>query len=334
MMKPYGARVDCAGSGPQAIAMIKAGEPRYDAIFMDHMMPGMDGIEAARIIREEIGTDYARGIPIIALTANAIVGSEKMFLESGFQDFISKPIDMAKLDAVLRRWVKDKGKEQERSTEDGTPELEGEQTNSEASAQSLAETAIAGINVKKALERFNSDEEILADVLRSYARNTRPLLAHLTRCLEAEDLAEYAITVHGVKGSSYGICAQEAGEAAEALEAASKTGDLAAVRAGHPAFIQTAESLLDALDIALGGLDKFSGKPAAEEPDPALLAELREACKAFDAGKVDGVMARLEGFRYERGERLVEWLRERVEGMEYEAVADGDWPKELTALDL
>ena len=111
MMKPYGMKVDCATSGRRAIEMIRAEKARYDAIFMDHMMPEMDGIEAARIIHEEIDTEYARNIPIIALTANAVVGTEEMFLSKGFQDFIPKPIDTAKLDAVLRRWVRDKSRE-------------------------------------------------------------------------------------------------------------------------------------------------------------------------------------------------------------------------------
>ncbi len=111
MMKPYGMKVDCAISGRRAIEMIRAEKAHYDAIFMDHMMPEMDGIEAARIIHEEIGTEYARNIPIIALTANAVVGTEEMFLSKGFQDFIPKPIDTAKLDAVLRRWVRNKERE-------------------------------------------------------------------------------------------------------------------------------------------------------------------------------------------------------------------------------
>jgi len=69
-------------------------------------MPGMDGIEAVKIIRNEIDTDYARTIPIIALTANAIIGNEEMFLEHGFQALLPKPIEIIKLDAVLTKWVK------------------------------------------------------------------------------------------------------------------------------------------------------------------------------------------------------------------------------------
>ncbi len=115
MLKPYGMKIDCVGSGSQAVDLIRAGSPRYSAVLMDHMMPGMDGIEATRVIRNEIGTAYARHIPIIALTANAIIGNEEMFLREGFQAFISKPINMAKLDAALRRFVRDKAREKEMS---------------------------------------------------------------------------------------------------------------------------------------------------------------------------------------------------------------------------
>jgi signal transduction histidine kinase/CheY-like chemotaxis protein len=113
MMKPYQMQIDCATSGKEAIELIKAEGVRYNAIFMDHMMPEMDGIEATRIIREEIGTEYAQTVPIIALTANAIVGNEEMFLSKGFQAFLSKPIDIQRMDQVIRTWVRDKELEKE-----------------------------------------------------------------------------------------------------------------------------------------------------------------------------------------------------------------------------
>jgi signal transduction histidine kinase/DNA-binding NarL/FixJ family response regulator len=111
MMIPYGLTVDCVLSGSEAIQLLREEKVRYDAVFMDHMMPGMDGIEAVRIIREEIDSDYARTIPIIALTANAIIGSEEMFLSTGFQAFLSKPIDSVKLDVILNKWVRNREKE-------------------------------------------------------------------------------------------------------------------------------------------------------------------------------------------------------------------------------
>jgi CheY-like chemotaxis protein len=110
MMKPYEMRVDCVTSGQQAIEAIQGENVRYNAVFMDHMMPGMDGIESADAIRA-LNTEYARKIPIIALTANAIQGTEKIFYQHGFQAFISKPIDIMELDSVIKKWVRDETKE-------------------------------------------------------------------------------------------------------------------------------------------------------------------------------------------------------------------------------
>jgi CheY-like chemotaxis protein len=114
LLLPYGLNVDCVSSGREAIEKITlaglegSGVPRYDLVLMDHMMPGMDGIEATERIRGEIGTDYARAVPIIALTANAMTGNEEMFLSRGFDGFISKPIDIMKLDVELNRRIRDK----------------------------------------------------------------------------------------------------------------------------------------------------------------------------------------------------------------------------------
>jgi signal transduction histidine kinase/CheY-like chemotaxis protein len=105
LLRPYGMKISCILSGRQAVNLIREGRIKYDLIFMDHMMPELDGIETVRIIRDEIGSEYAKTVPIIALTANAIVGNEKMFLENGFQGFLSKPIDLIKLDEILRTWL-------------------------------------------------------------------------------------------------------------------------------------------------------------------------------------------------------------------------------------
>ncbi|MDR2784536.1 MAG: response regulator [Treponema sp.] len=109
LLSPYQMIVSGATSGEQAIKMIRKADPQFDLIFMDHMMPGMDGIETVRIIRNEIVGEYAKTVPIIALTANALTGNDKMFLENGFQGFLSKPINTALLDVTLRTWLLGKG---------------------------------------------------------------------------------------------------------------------------------------------------------------------------------------------------------------------------------
>jgi CheY-like chemotaxis protein len=317
-------KIDCASSGQQAIEMIKAENPRYSAVFMDHMMPGMDGIEATQMIRTQIGTEYARTIPVIALTANAIVGNEEMFLNKGFQAFISKPIDLMKLDSVLRRWVRDKNREKELGNTNVERKKDGDH-DADTRNSLMTGITIKGMDTEKCLERFGGSVEILIEVLRSYAKNIPPLLVNLRCFLDEENLTDYAIVVHGIKGSSYGIAAQESGHAAEALEHAAKTGHFDAVKAGHQVFEKIVQSLLTEIDTVLARLNTKKVKPMAVEPDPALLKELQEACAAFNMDRVDKVMTQLESFQYKRGGKVIEWLREQVNGMTFENIINGDW---------
>ena len=102
LLKPYHMTIMTAESGPQAIEMVKSGD--YHLVFMDHMMPGMDGVEALHAIRALEG-DYYGKLPIVALTANAVSGAREMFLSEGFQDFVTKPIEMNAMERSLRQWL-------------------------------------------------------------------------------------------------------------------------------------------------------------------------------------------------------------------------------------
>jgi signal transduction histidine kinase/ABC-type amino acid transport substrate-binding protein len=110
MLRKYKMKVDCVDNGQDAVDRIAAGDTVYNAIFLDHMMPGMDGIEVTKIIRA-LGTEYAKNIPIIALTANAVAGNEQMFLNNGFNAFLAKPFNMMILDSIVQIWVRDRSKE-------------------------------------------------------------------------------------------------------------------------------------------------------------------------------------------------------------------------------
>ncbi len=103
MLRAYGFEISQAESGQEAIEKVKT--KHYDLILMDHMMPEMDGMEATKIIRSEC-KDTAEGTIIVALTANAIQGAKEMYLENGFDDFLSKPFDRAQMNDMLRRWVR------------------------------------------------------------------------------------------------------------------------------------------------------------------------------------------------------------------------------------
>jgi CheY-like chemotaxis protein len=103
LMESFGTTVYLVKSGQKSVKLIREERIRFDAIFMDYLMPGMDGIETVRTIREEINSEYAKTVPIIALTSNVV--NKKLFLENGFQDFLPKPIDIVELEKILRKWV-------------------------------------------------------------------------------------------------------------------------------------------------------------------------------------------------------------------------------------
>ena len=102
LLEPLKMHIDTAESGKQALEMVQ--RTKYHLIFMDHMMPGMDGVETTREIRK-LDDDYYKYVPIIALSANALMDARKRFIEAGMDDFVAKPIEMKEICAKLQRWL-------------------------------------------------------------------------------------------------------------------------------------------------------------------------------------------------------------------------------------
>jgi HPt (histidine-containing phosphotransfer) domain-containing protein len=293
---------------------------------MDHMMPGMDGIEAVRIIRNEIDSEYARTVPIIALTANAITGNDKFFLNNGFQDFLTKPIDIIKLNEAINRWVRDKKMETELGLDTESRLAEGSQdTEAEDDGRDLERriaeliriTPVEGLDAEKGLERFGGDGKSYMDSLRSYVIHTPELLE---AARNTERLADYAITVHGIKGSSRGISADAVGQKAEELEHAAKAENLDLVKAKNDGFILAVEGFIADLSGLLDILEENLHKPHRAAPDPALLDRLRNAAENYDMGELDSAMEELEQCVYDSDTELVPWLREQIDKSEFEEI--------------
>jgi signal transduction histidine kinase/CheY-like chemotaxis protein len=314
MMKPYGMQIDCVTSGQEAIDLSRDGQVRYNAIFMDHMMPGMDGIEATRIIREEIGTPYAKTVPIIAFTANALVGNEEMFLGKGFQSFLSKPIEIARLDAVIKEWV--------RVDENCLPGFnESEAAEGAGTGWLNFAKKISGLEIDKGIERFSGDSESYLQVLQSYASNTPPLLMSAKK-VTIDKLGDYAIIVHGIKSSSRSICAEAVGNMAEALEKAAKEGNFDFVTANNAQFIEASEKLIYAI---IEMQKQITGKMAKQKKDKInkdVLEKLKSSCEVFAIDGVDKAMAELELYEYKSDNELAAWLRENIDQMNYTEILE------------
>jgi len=230
MLQKYKMQVDGLSNGQDAVNRIRREEPKYDIIFMDLMMPDMDGMEAVRLIRA-LNTKYANTVPIVALTAiitTETAEQEKMLLNNGFQAVLYKPLSVAKLDAFIKDWVSGK--------------IKG--IISPDKKEKEVKIDIPGVDERRVMELYNGDLKIYLPVLRSYLSVIPDTLEKMSQ-VSAETLPDYAIKVHGVKSTSDSIGAEEARKMALELEMAGKAGDISTVLAKNGALIQYIKELLD-----------------------------------------------------------------------------------------
>jgi CheY-like chemotaxis protein/two-component sensor histidine kinase len=328
LLMPYGLKTDTVLSGQEAVERVRAEDVRYDLIFMDHMMPGMDGIEAARIIRNGIGSPYARQVAIVALTANAVEGNKEMFLGNGFNDFISKPIDIKRLDMVLNRLIRDKQNRatlrEAESRNPGRSEGPGGFDNGQVDGEGrwLLDHPVEGIDFAAALTLYGSSGAAYLRILKSFVTHTPPLLERMDAHL-GSSLPDYAIEAHGLKGTCNAICARQTADRARELESASKEGRLDLVRREHGGLREEALELTERLR---GLLEEWeAGQPGEEkeelgEPERALLVRLSTAASEFNSSAIEEILEILEKYRYVRGEDFIRRLRDQAENFDYDAM--------------
>jgi len=204
MLLPYGLKIDTASSGFEAIKKVDDGNV-YDIIFMDHMMPKMDGIEATKIIRS---MGYTQ--PIVALTANALIGKAEMFLQNGFDRFISKPIDSRELNIILNELIRNK---------QPSP-IQKNNTNDEL-------TALVAKDIENAIAVL---EELLPEL-----NSTK------------ENLELYTTTVHGVKSALFNIGETQLSNAALKLEKESANWETSVITDETRELINSLRSFLEKL---------------------------------------------------------------------------------------
>ena len=177
---------------------------------------------------------------------------------------------------------------------------------------------IEGIDIQAGKKRYPDDTYI--DVLQAYNKHIPPLLDVLRR---RETIEEYITTVHGIKGASFGICADDIARQAAALEAAGRSGDTQFIDTNNGPFIETVSSILQQLNDFLTSIKQPAGdKPLSGAPDTALLAQLLDACKQYKSSLMEDIIGKLEAFHYETDGDLVAWLREQLDNLEYDAIQE------------
>ena len=187
---------------------------------------------------------------------------------------------------------------------------------------SFTNTDIEGLDLAAGITRFGGNEKLYAKIIKTFIDNIGPHLDKLAG-LTLEGLEDYAIEVHGVKGSLYGISANKEGDAAKELEISAKAGDFATVSAGNVPFIDSVKELNIKLKTLLD--DYESGAEAGQkkaEPDRALLQTMLEASREFDVDKVQDALKELEKYEYEKDGDLVKWLSEEVTAFGFDKIEE------------
>ena len=212
LLEPYGMQVFTAASGPEAIERMTQVWP--DLVLMDHMMPGMDGVEATTRIRAMGKKDpYFAVVPILALTANAMKGAREFFLANGFNDFLSKPMDLDKLDRVLGAWVPE---------DKQLPPRREESARTEPVPPDLA--VLPGLDAAKGMA-FCGRAEVYRQTLAMFAGQLSDRVRRIRAALEKEREADYILEVHSLKSAARWVGAEDLGSRAEDLEMAARADD-------------------------------------------------------------------------------------------------------------
>jgi signal transduction histidine kinase/CheY-like chemotaxis protein len=233
LLKPYNLQIDTTISGKQAVELVQRN--RYDLIFMDHMMPDMDGVEATAAIRGIEG-EYFKSVPIIALTANAVSGMKAMFLEKGFSDFLSKPIEISKLNTIMSKWIAKDKRELGTNAENSLPK---EKQND------IREMTINGLDVKQGLVMTGGEVSLYIEVLELFCKDSEIRLEKLRVSTDDEEgLKNFILNVHSLKSSAASIGASAVSAEAAALEKAGTSGDFSFINKNLNSFLGQLSSLI------------------------------------------------------------------------------------------
>jgi HPt (histidine-containing phosphotransfer) domain-containing protein len=190
----------------------------------------------------------------------------------------------------------------------------------------LEKAEVKGVDFENGLRRFNNSPEIYMGVINSFVQNVPQSLEKLRHVTE-DSLQEYAVLVHGVKGSCFGISADETGRMAEALEAAAKDRDFERVMAGNETFIQAVEKLIPQFEAIIEKTEEVQSaanedKDTKPEPDRELLVKMRDACREYDIDVMQEVMDELEKYSYESQNDLINWLKEQLVNFGYDQIEE------------
>lgn len=298
LLERYQMKVTRAASGREALEKIET--MNYDVVFMDHMMPEMDGVETLHRIRNKVGT-YYRKVPVIALTANAIAGARERFLAEGFTDFLEKPIEVSVLLRVLRRNLP----QEKLCPVSGSNDSECEEQIEVADEELQLDTRRGLL--------YCGGEAAYRKVLTSYSQTGDGNREKIEQLFAKEDWENYTIAVHGIKSAMLSIGATHLSGLAKQLEAAGKKKDISYIKAHHARMVEEYRCIIEKLKASSLVGEETEEKKSEEQSKPAdieqlpLLAdsvfeqciqEFEKAMYELDGAQMLTILEELERHRY------------------------------------
>lgn len=318
LMKNYKFTIDTALSGMEALEKLESKD--YDMVFMDHMMPEMDGVDTLHRIRDKAGIYYAN-IPVIALTANAVAGAKEMLIAEGFQDFLSKPVEIASMHRILEKYLPDAKKiydfeddaidvqSGEAVHNDHEHEIVYEQPQNpqasvnEPGAETAQEDTAADINEKQgtlycgSLEDF---EDILKIHYEDYEENSQKIQAFY----DSKDWKNYVILVHGLKSSMKSVGIMKLSDMCLELEIAGKENRIDYILKNHDVMMAEYARIHDVIGNRLGirqkvNVDLTNVKNLDEDSLAGLLNQFENAVYSFDEEQMLSILNELMDYKYQ-----------------------------------
>ena len=248
LLKQTQIQIDTAGGGKEALAMCN--DKKYDLIFMDHMMPGMDGVETMKALQKDKKA-LNHETPVVILTANAIVGCKDLYLKEGFADYISKPVDVMKLDRILRTYLDPSLISEEKETEEiSQAETLVVTESTEEPVDILTQTKEAKENLihvdREIGLQYCLDDELYRQVLESYFAQGQEYKEKLQTYCDAQDWKNYAVIAHAIKSSSLSIGAVVLSDLAKEQEFFGKDENAEDIAKTYDAFyLEFCETLIE-----------------------------------------------------------------------------------------
>lgn len=311
LLKPLQIQIDVAENGKKALSMIE--KEKYDLIFMDHMMPVMDGVEATRCLRKMEDT-YFRKVPVIALTADAMAESQKLFTEAGMNDFLPKPIDFRQFCMVVQRWLPSKYI----IRQDKTSEPDIVNTTSEEE-QAIKKIKIEGIDVREGIKN-SGNEEMFISLLGDFYKLIDTKAAKIETCMADQLVKDYTIEVHALKNTARMIGAMELSQQFLQLEQFGNAQDMEAILSETPKVLAHYRSYKPILK-PYGVMQEVQKREASHEEIIMYLEGIRESIEGFDLDAADKAMSKLEECKLpERCMTLLEKLRVSIADVAMEDV--------------